>query len=158
MNVLVVTESCFGNTSRVAEAAAVGLRSRGATVTVVDAASAPAPDGVDLVLVGAPTHAMGLPGPGSRRQAEAKGGRPPVTGVAEWLDALPGQQGRRAAAFDTVTGTGLFSGSAAKGIEKRLRRHALDVVARESFLVSSMEGPLADGELTRAEQWGASLA
>lgn len=101
---------------------------------------------------------MGLPSPASRRQAEAKGGRSPVTGVVEWLETLPPQQGRRAAAFDTVTGTGFFSGSAAKASAKRLRRRAADVVARESFLVSSTTGPLADGELTRAEQWGASLA
>lgn len=156
MNVLIVTESCFGNTARVADAVAAGLRSRGVEVTVVDAASAPAPEGVDLLLVGAPTHAMGLPGPGSRRQAETKGARPPASGVAEWLDALPAGRGGRAAAFDTVNGR--FSGSAAKRIEKRLRRHGVEVAARESFLVSSMEGPLADGELARAEQWGAALA
>lgn len=41
MKVLLVAESCFGNTSRVADAVAAGLRSCGATVTVVDAASAP---------------------------------------------------------------------------------------------------------------------
>jgi flavorubredoxin len=158
MNVLVVIESCFGNTLRVADAVAAGIRSGGATVTVVDAALAPAPDGVDLLLVGAPTHSMGLPGPASRRQAQTKGGRPPVIGVAEWLDALPSQQGRRAAAFDTVTGTGFFSGSAAKRIEKRLRDRSVNVIGRKSFLVSSTEGPPADGELVRAEQWGASLA
>ncbi len=157
MDVRIVVESCFGNTVRVAEAVAAGLRSRGATVTVVDAATAPAPDGVDLLLVGAPTHNMGLPGPASRRQAEAAGGRPPTTGVAEWLATLPPRQGGRAAAFTTVTGTGFFTGSAAKGIEKRLRRCAVEVVAREDFLVSGREGPPAEGELARAEQWGATL-
>ncbi|GID93887.1 flavodoxin [Amorphoplanes digitatis] len=157
MNVLVVTETCFGNTARVADAIVAGLRSHGAVVTVADAASAPAVDHVDLLLVGAPTHSMGLPGPGTRRQAEAKGGNPPAIGVAEWLNALPGKQTCRGAAFDTVTGRGFFSGSAAKGIEKRLRRHGVDVVARESFLVNAMEGPPADGELARAERWGASL-
>nr|BFE74710.1 hypothetical protein GCM10020092_080110 [Actinoplanes digitatis] len=81
----------------------------------------------------------------------------PAIGVAEWLNALPGKQTCRGAAFDTVTGRGFFSGSAAKGIEKRLRRHGVDVVARESFLVNAMEGPSADGELARAERWGASL-
>ncbi|WP_448058549.1 flavodoxin family protein [Cellulomonas hominis] len=157
MDVRIVVESCFGNTARIAEAVAAGLRSRGATVTVVDAASAPAPDGADLLLVGAPTHNMGLPGPASRRQAEAAGGRPPVTGVGEWLAGLPRRRGGRAAAFSTVTGTGFFAGSAAKGIEKRLRRCAVEVVAREEFLVTGREGPLADGELARAERWGAGL-
>jgi hypothetical protein len=31
------------------------------------------------------------------------------------------------------------------------------VVATESFFVVDSEGPLADGELERAEAWGASL-
>ncbi|MEV5988023.1 hypothetical protein AB0L85_23890 [Streptomyces sp. NPDC052051] len=158
MNVLVITESCFGNTSRVAEAIATGLRSRDATVTVAAAASGPALDGVHLLILGAPTHNMGIPSPASRRQAREKGGQAPATGVAEWLEALPGDPGCRVAAFDTVTGTGFFSGSAAKAIEKRLRRRSVSVSARKSFLVTSTQGPLADGELDRAEQWGASLA
>ncbi len=158
MNVLVVVESCFGNTARVADAVAAGLRSRGATVTVVEAAVAPVPGAVDLLLVGAPTHSMGLPGSATRRQAEAKGGHPPATGVAEWLAALPDRPGLRAATFDTVTGTGFFSGSAAKRIEKELRRRAVNVASRQSFLVTATEGPLADGELARAEKWGAALA
>ncbi|WP_433527972.1 flavodoxin family protein [Micromonospora sp. CA-263727] len=158
MNVLIVTESCFGNTSRVADAVAAGLRSTGAEVIVAEAASAPTLDGVDLLLVGAPTHNMGLPGPASRRQAATRGGNPAATGVAEWLDRLPTGFSGRAATFDTVTGTGFFAGSAAKGIQKRLRRHRVDVVARESFVVTATEGPLADGELDRAELWGAALA
>ncbi|MDG4752606.1 flavodoxin domain-containing protein [Micromonospora sp. WMMD718] len=158
MNVLIVTESCFGNTSRVADAVAAGLRSTGAEVTVAEAAAAPALDGVDLLLVGAPTHNMGLPGPASRRQAAMKGGSPAATGVTEWLDRLPTGFAGRAATFDTVTGTGFFSGSAAKGIQKRLRRQRVDVVARASFVVTATEGPLADGELDRARLWGAGLA
>ncbi|MEV2240435.1 flavodoxin domain-containing protein [Micromonospora sp. NPDC049891] len=158
MKVLIVTESCFGNTSRVADAVAAGLRSAGAEVTVVEAAAEPALDGVDLLLVGAPTHNMGLPGPASRRQAATKGASPASTGVAEWLDRLPTGFGGRAATFDTVTGTGFFSGSAAKAIQKRLRRHGVAVVARQSFVVTSTEGPLADGELDRAELWAAGLA
>ncbi|MGW0432161.1 flavodoxin family protein [Micromonospora sp. NPDC003197] len=158
MRVLIVIESCFGNTSRVADAVAAGLRSKGADVTVVEAAVAPPLDGVDLLLVGSPTHNMGLPGPASRKQAATKGGHPAATGVAEWLDTLPATLGGRAATFDTVTGTGFFSGSAAKGIQKRLRRHQVDVIARESFVVTATEGPLADGELDRAERWAAALA
>lgn len=156
MNVLVITESYFGNTSRVAEAIATGLRSRNATVTVAAAASAPALDGVDLLILGSATHNMGLPSPASRRQARDKGGQAPDTGVAEWLEALVGDPGCRVAAFDTITG-GFFCGSAAKAIEKRLRRRSVSVIERKSFLVTSTKGPLAEGEVDSAEQWGASL-
>ncbi|MEV4824655.1 flavodoxin/nitric oxide synthase [Micromonospora sp. NPDC049274] len=140
-----------------AEAVVVGLRSRGYVVTVADAAFAPVADDVDLLVVGAPTRIMGLPDPGSRRQVEARGGSAPATGVAEWLDVLPAEQDYRAAAFDTITGMAFVSGLAAKGIEKRLRRHAIDVVARESLLVGPVQGPPADGELARAERRGAVL-
>ncbi|MEU4159275.1 flavodoxin/nitric oxide synthase [Actinoplanes sp. NPDC026670] len=158
MNVLMITESYFGNTRRAAEAIRVGLQSRDATVTIGDAATGPALTGVDLLILGAPTHNMGLPKPASRRQAHEKGGQASTTGVAELLEALPGDLVCRVAVFDTVTGTGFFAGSAAKAIEKRLRRRSVTVIARTSFLVTSTQGPLADGEVDRAEQWGASLA
>lgn len=157
MNVLIVVESCFGNTSRVAESIAIGLRSTGAAVTAVEAASGPAIDGADLLLVGAPTHNMGLPSASTRRQARARGGTVAESGAAEWLGALTGRSGVRAAVFDTATGTGFFAGSAAKRMEKLLRRIGVGVVARESFLVGGVEGPLAEGELVRAERWGTSL-
>lgn len=157
MKILIVVESCFGNTARIADAVAAGLRSRGDDVTVADAATAPSPEGVDLLLVGAPTHNIGLPTPRSREQAHEKSGRTPTAGVAEWLAALPRLPGLRASTFATVTGTSFMSGSAAKAIAKRLRRHRADVVDVQNFLVGGTPGPLADGEQARAEQWGASL-
>jgi flavorubredoxin len=156
VDILIVTESCFGNTSRFAQAVAAGLASRGAEVSVGEAVSA-APAGYDLLLMGAPTHNMGLPGAASRRQAQSKGGRPPVSGVAEWLETLELPPGSRAAAFDTVTGTGFFSGSAAKKVAKILRRKHLEVISIESFLVGGTSGPPVEGELDRAGRWGASL-
>ena len=157
MNVLIVVASCFGNTAKVADAVAAGLRSRGAAVTVVDAASAPAPVGFDLVCVGAPTHNLGLPTPRSRAAAVERGGRAPASGVAEWLDAQGNLPGIRVAAFDTVV-RGAFSGSAAKRIVQRLRRLRADVAGRESFVVAGSPVALADGELARARAWGVALA
>jgi hypothetical protein len=50
-------------------------------------------------------------------------------------------------------------GSAAKAAGKDVRRHHLgDLVATESFYVDAAEGPLVEGELARAESWGAELA
>nr|WP_269330346.1 flavodoxin domain-containing protein [Kineosporia babensis] len=157
---MIVIETCFGNTAQVAEAVTNGLTSRGATVSVVKAHEC-RPEhvqGVDLLLVGAPTHNRGLPGPASRRLAVTQGANPPATGVAEWLEELPkyGYQGK-AAAFDSVSGTTFWNGSAAKKIQKKLVRVIDDVAEPESFLVVAAEGPSAAGELERAEKWGASL-
>lgn len=156
MKALIVVESCFTNTEKIAQAVATGLRSRGAEVDVVAAGGAPDISAADLLLVGAPTHNLGLPKASSRRQAEAKGGHPQEEGVAEWLGSLPGLKNRRTAAFATVVGSA-FSGSAARAIRKRLRRLSADIIGCEDFRVLGTEGPLADGELARAEQWGASL-
>ncbi len=37
--------------------------------------------------------------------------------------------------FDAVTGTGIFSGAAAKHIDKPLRRHGMTIVDRKSFRI-----------------------
>ncbi len=60
-----------------------------------------------------------------------------------------------AAAFDTRLGKPkLVTGSAAKGIAKRLRRHGYQVVGEESFIVDEGPGPLHEGEVDRAREWG----
>lgn len=156
MKALIVSETCFGNTEQIAHAIADGLRSRGAEVEAVQAFEATHPQKFDLLLVGSPTHIMGLPKAATRRQARTKGGHPGNTGVSEWLGALPDLTGQRAAAFATVIG-GIFSGSASKAIEKQLRRLGATVVARQDFTVRGTEGPLAGGELDHAKAWGASL-
>lgn len=164
MHALIVVESCFGNTSRIAAAIADGLRSAGAEVTVTDAASGPVADGHDLVCVGAPTHNLGLPSARSRDEAarsrdEAarRGAKVPTTGVAEWLAGDPRLAGVRTAAFDTALPSA-FSGSAAKRIARRLRAAHASVEGRESFTVAGSPVDLAAGELDRARAWGATLA
>ena len=71
-NALVVFESMFGNTEAVANAIADGLKEQGA-VRVVEVGEAPdgLPSGVDLLVVGGPTHARG-----DERRLEHRGGRP----------------------------------------------------------------------------------
>ena len=50
-----------------------------------------------------------------------------------------------------------MTGSAARGIARRLRHHGYDVIGIESFLVADAEGPLEEGELDRARAWAAGL-
>jgi hypothetical protein len=167
MNALVVYESVYGNTRDVAEAVAEGLGD--AEVVPVHEAADRA-RGVDLLVVGAPTHIHGLPTPRSR-QAGADAVREHTgtlvePGVAEepglraWLPGLPRGGGHaRAAVFDTrLDKPAWLTGAASHGIARRLRRHGYDVLAIESFLVEGSEGPLEPGELERARAWGRELA
>jgi hypothetical protein len=121
----------------------------------------------DLLVVGAPTHMHGLPTTFSRKMAARASEEehleldPSATsgpGIRARLSSLEGE-GRFAAAFDTRgDANAALTGSAARGIAKRLRRHGFELVGEpESFLVEDAEGPLADGELDRAREWGRSL-
>ena len=79
-------------------------------------------------------------------------------GLRRWLHELPEVQDARAATFDTrLDRSPLLTGTAARGIARRLRRRGYDVVGSESFLVEDSEGPLEAGELDRARAWGTQL-
>ena len=175
MHALVVFESMFGNTEVIARAIAEGLAGDaddavGATVAVVEVGAVPTkiPAGVDLVVVGGPTHAHGMSKPESRADSARRAGDRLVSrgnGIREWLEALRGGSATvAAAAFDTrIKGPGLIWGSAAKGADKRLRSLRFRVLAGpESFLVEGPTGPLfdrlVDGESERARRWGETLA
>lgn len=74
MRALVVYESMFGNTRRIAQAIADGIRD-GADVALTDVVDAPAdvPDDVDLVVVGGPTHVFSMSRKVTRREAARHG-------------------------------------------------------------------------------------
>src|SRR4051812_21751820 len=152
MRATVICESSFGNTRAIAVAVAEALDAE-----VLSAGDPIELEEVDLLVVGAPTHVHGLPGERSRRAAVEQGGSD-GPGVREWLDELPHGHSR-AAAFDTRFDKPAFlTGSAAKGIAKRLRRRGFEVVAEPgSFFVLGTEGPLQDGELERAAEWAIAL-
>ena len=151
----VVVESCFGNTSKVADAIIEGLNSAGVEVERFPAGSAPRRLSADLVLVGAPTHNMSLPTPASRGQAVEKGGTAPARGVREWIADLESVDGR-IVAFSTTTG-GMFAGSAGKAIVKEFKRRKIRAERGQDFTVKGTPGPLADGELERAREWGRTV-
>jgi len=168
VSALIVYESCFGNTGIVAEQVAEGLRGAGvADVRLVLAHEAPetVPDGVTLVVVGAPTHNWGLPGEQTRGQAAQQGagdasaaGTGLPSGVKEWIERVA-PSGVACVTFDTSVKSWFAPSTAAKAAAKALTRRGFRGAARgTSFYVTDTKGPLKDGEVDRARQWGAELA
>jgi hypothetical protein len=161
MHVLVVFESMWGNTRAVAEAVRRGMDEEAEVIDVEQAPSS-LPADVDLLVVGGPTHAFSMSRPATRHDAVQRGASEghETRGIREWLDAMPPSGRIDVATFDTrVLKMKKLPGSAAKAAGKDIRRHHLgDLVATESFYVDDTEGPLAEGELARAEAWGAELA
>jgi hypothetical protein len=161
MYALIVYESMFGNTRALANAVAEGVAARACT-TVVAVAEAPTviePD-VDLLIVGGPVHALSLSRPATRAEAVAQGAAPvtPVhRGIREWLADVRFAGDIAVAAFDTRAGH--IPGPAARAALRQLRRRGgRPIGPAASFAVSAAPGPLVDGELERARDWGASLA
>jgi hypothetical protein len=167
VNALVVYESMFGNTQKVAEAVAEGL-STGMQVDMQEVGAAPDKigDQVSLLVVGAPTHALSLSRENTRRQAAEQANGSLVSkgrGVREWIGGLKKPNKKLAiASFDTRMAMPSWlriAPTAGPSIEKRLRKLGLRVATpSESFVVADTTGPLESGELERAREWGRSLA
>ena len=162
-NALVVYESMFGGTREVAEAVADGLR-HSARCTVVEVGAAPTvvDHDVDLLVIGAPTHAFGLSTPDTRQAAQDETSTPVISrdrGVREWLAVLVVlSHHTRTAAFDTHVKQRWVPGSASHKIAHALARKGLAPAAEPiSIRVEGRTGPLIEGELDRARTWGESL-
>jgi hypothetical protein len=168
MKALVVYESMFGNTEAVAHAVASGLEGSGAEVTLCPIGSADPTtlQDYDVVVVGAPTHALSMPRSATRADAVKQGADPArdAPGVREWIDHLEPAVGARPAfaVFDTRIGVGKarhLSGSAARRASRALRRrHRTLADDPASFYVGGTSGPLLPGEDVRARAWGSRLA
>ncbi|ONH28857.1 flavodoxin family protein [Pseudofrankia asymbiotica] len=171
MRAMVVFESMFGNTKEIAEAVAAGLTERMDTELVeVGAAPTTLASDVDLVVVGGPTHVLGMSRPSTRRDAAhqaavsagagaaEKGVISKGVGIREWLATVDlGQPSPAMAVFDTRMRSPL-SGSAAAKAARLLRRRGARIVGRRDFYVTGTQGPLRDGERDEARQWAADLA
>jgi flavodoxin len=152
MRALIVYFSKFGNTRRLAEAMAEAMKLAGdARAIDIDKLAASDFEGVDLVVVGSPTHAFSVP------QA-----------VRTALDALPLSilSAKSVAAFDTTVRRWPFrSLRASPKLLARLTRLGGRPIAKPETFYVHMRNPektgdpnlLFDGELERARQWAARL-
>lgn len=167
MRALVVYESMYGNTLDIAEAIAAGLRTAGeVNVLPVREAALASLDGLDLLVVGGPTHAWGMARAKTRAQAISDGrrkgmrveARPGDLGLREWLSALA-VNGLASAAFDTrIKAPAAVTGRASRGIMRNLRRNGLSVLAPATSFFVTRDNHLVAGESDRARRWGRELA
>jgi len=156
----------FGNTEQVAHAVAQGLERRGVSTEVVEVSSAPAdiPSSVELLVVGAPTHAFSLSRPQTRLEAVRQGAPAAKAGIGlrEWLATALAAEGcsPHVAVYDTrVRKVRRLPAAAGPSAARLARRRGFAPVDRPvAFLVTDTPGPLAAGELDRASTWGRSLA
>jgi flavorubredoxin len=143
---LVVYDSGFGNTEKIAKALAAGLESGGVDVNVVkvDAVKFDELGKVDLLCVGSPVHAWNA--------------SKPVKEFLEHLKRVEGLGGKKAFAFDTKIKSRL-AGSAGGKIERKLKDLGLIIAKHsESAVVKGREGPLEEGAEETFKQIGAEFA
>ena len=161
MKAVVVYESLWGNTAAVARAVADGIGPQTRCLTTDEAASDVIAD-ADLIVAGAPVLGFRLGGDQMRAaiaRDEANAPKPPDLShpsLRSWLEHLPRGNGQ-SAAFETRI---WWSPRGATGdIETRLERAGYRPIAKaQKFVVADKYGPLRDGELERAHQWGQELA
>jgi hypothetical protein len=165
MKALVVYESMFGNTERVAAAIARGLELEGVDCSHVEVWAAPAhlSPSLDLLVVGGPTHAFSLSRASTRADAVRQGARVAHTdvGVRDWLDYVVVDPDRApvVATFDTrVSKVRWLPKAAGTTAAHLVRRRGWQVLTKPvGFLVEDLSGPLVEGETERAVAWGRRL-
>ncbi len=142
MKALVIYDSVYGNTEKIARAIAEALTPSGEVKVLrpgeVDHSEL---QSVDLLIVGSPTQ----------------GGRP-TKAIQDFLNKLPESaiKGVNVAAFDTRFSTKLVAifGYAAGKIANSLKtKGSTLILPPEAFFVKGKEGPLKEGELERAAGW-----
>jgi flavodoxin len=146
MNTLVVYDSQYGNTERIALAIADTLRAFGQAQAVrVDPAHPVELQGVDLLILGCPTQ-----------------GFRPTPAMQSFLGKVSYQSlsGLAVACFDTRFRGTLWKRSAAPRMARQLHTMGVEsLVPPESFFVKAMkkEGPLEASEVERAATWARML-
>ncbi len=151
MKVLIVYDSVFGNTEKIALAIGNSLSSKGNVETLrVSDVNPEQLIGLELIVVGSPTRVF-----------------KPIKSILNFIDKIPlnGLKSVKVAAFDTRISTPdvklrflnilvKMFGYAAKPIAYKLEKKGGSlIIPPEGFFVKDSEGPLKDGELERAVDW-----
>jgi len=154
---IVVYDSQFGNTEKIARAisSGLGLSGQARVISVKEIQPADLSD-IQLLVVGSPTQ-----------------GFTATAATRAWLKSLPGGslQAIKAAAFDTrftqekinevwiLTFLVRIFGYGAKSIAELLRKKGAEVILPpQGFYVGDTEGPLLEKELERSAAWAGRIA
>lgn len=150
---MVIYDSVFGNTERVARALAEGLKRGGVDVDCrnIDQVDAGDLGSLDFIAVGGPTHMIR-----------------PSKQMKEFLERLEAVDlnGKKGFAFDTRNESRMngrqwlvLENSAARVIEGVLKRKKVKILRpRHSAIVEGREGPLNDGAEEEFTEIGAEIA
>jgi flavodoxin len=151
MKTLIIYDSVFGNTAKVAQALAMALQAAACPVSKVTTDQL---RGLEVMIVGSPTRSFR-----------------PTPAISQFLKALPKNHlaGINVAAFDTriwlntidsaafrfIVDKGGYAASIMANMLKK--KGGTLVVPPEGFLVTGEQGPLKAGELERAAEWARQI-
>lgn len=144
MKTLVLYDSVYGNTEKIAKAIGEAMTGE-VKVLAVGEVNSTELEAIDLLIVGSPTH----------------GGRP-TEATRDFLDLVQerGLKGTNVAAFDTrltARWVRIFGFAAGRIAGKLKKDGGTLVVPAEGFFVEGTEGPLKEGELERAAGWAKEI-
>jgi flavodoxin len=146
MRILIIYDSVYGNTEKIARAIAGAITQFGEVKVLRVGEANPLELGsIDLLMVGSPTQ----------------GGKP-TPAVQEFLSKIPANalKNINVASFDTRVKMFIAKlfGYAAGHIADSLKSKGGHLVAQpEGFIVKGNEGPLKEGELERAADWAKGI-
>ena len=141
MKALVIYDTNYGNTKKIAKIVAEKLWKDTKLISVADLKKKDL-KGVEVLIAGSPVI-----------------GWNPTEKISKFLAVLKDNelQGIKAASFDTRMKLFFFT-DAAKQISKELSRAGATIIARsQDFYVKKAEGPLRKGEKERAIVWAADI-
>lgn len=152
MNALVIYDSVYGNTEKIAQAVAVGLGTDTKLMRIGEITS-DSLTGLDVLVIGSPVH----------------GGKSTEKLQALFKEIRQGSlDSVKVTAFDTrfqrsEQGVGLkmlmgvIGFAAEKMISQLVQKGGEKVIEPEGFIVQGTEGPLKEGEIERATAWGQEI-
>ena len=144
MKTLIVYDSTYGNTEKVARAIGGAINGDIKALRVGELKPGDM-ESLDLLVVGSPTQ----------------GGRA-TQPMQAFLTQIPASvlKGKNVAAFDTRMTTklvGIFGYAAGRIADSLKTKGGSLVLTEEGFFVTGAKGPLKEGELERAAKWGREL-